>query len=80
MSYKRKTKDVWEIQGLYNSSWETVTTEETRKDAISQLLCYDENEPQFPHRIRKTRTPISEKNEVKKNGTIQSTLQLPPDI
>lgn len=45
----------FEIQGYYSDGcgWETVTTEATMEEAREMLHCYDINEPQFPHRIRK---------------------------
>jgi hypothetical protein len=61
--YKRKTVDEWEIQGLYSGQWETVTTEESRKDAKEQLKCYRENEPGTAFRSVKKRVKIQEKGE-----------------
>lgn len=58
MAYKRKTKDVYEIQGFYAGEWETVTEEETWKEAKVQLKCYNENERMYPHRIKKRRERI----------------------
>lgn len=55
MAYQRKTRDVWEVQGFYYGEWESLTTEETRSEAIAQKKCYDENEREFPHRIKKVR-------------------------
>ena len=57
MAYERKTVDVWEIQGNYGFFWETLCCETTRKDAKAQLRCYNENEPQYAHRIRYRRVP-----------------------
>lgn len=55
--YKRKTHDEYEIQSWYQVyGWETVTTEETYKEAIIQLRCYRENEPETPHKIVKRRS------------------------
>lgn len=53
--YNRKTVDEYEIQGNYGQGWECVTTEETRQTAKDQRKCYDQNEPQYPHRIVKKR-------------------------
>lgn len=53
--YKRKTVDEYEIQGLYEGSWEMVTTEATMKEARQQLKCYQENEKNTLHRIVKKR-------------------------
>lgn len=59
--YKRKTRDRWAIQGYYASDygWENLTIEESAKDAKETLRCYDENEPNVPHRIRKFRERIA---------------------
>ena len=43
----------YEIQGKYGRGWELLTTEETREEAKEMLRCYDDNEPQVQHRIRK---------------------------
>jgi hypothetical protein len=56
--YKRKTKDVYIIQGWYSAyGWEDLTEEETWKGARGQLKCYNENEP-LPHRIVKRREKL----------------------
>lgn len=46
----------YEVQGNYGQGWERLTTEESRADAIAQRKCYDVNEPQYPHRIRRVTT------------------------
>ena len=60
MAYKRRTKDVWEIQVRYGPEYgyECVTTEDTLVEAMEQLKCYQENEPQYPSRIVKKRVRI----------------------
>lgn len=54
----------WVVQGLYKDThveviadddWETLTYEETKADALAMARCYDENEPNIPHRIRPDR-------------------------
>lgn len=55
MAYQRKTKDVFDIQGDYGCGWETVCEEETLADAWKQLHCYNKNETQYLHRIKKRR-------------------------
>ena len=60
MAYKRKTRDVFEIQGNYGCGWETLLEEETLSDAKTQLRCYNENEANYPHRIKRHREKISE--------------------
>ena len=58
MAYKRKTYDEWEIQGDYGQGYERVTTEATRMEALSQLRCYQTNEPMYSFRIKKKRVKI----------------------
>ena len=53
--YVRKTHDEWHTQGNYGCGWETVTIDENREDAEQMLRDYNENEPMYPHRIRKVR-------------------------
>ena len=60
MTYKRKTIDEYEIQGLYFGEQECVTVEETFKDAKEMVKCYRENEVGTPFRIKKKRIPIEE--------------------
>lgn len=55
MAYIRKTHDEWEVQGLYSGEWETLFTEETREAAAQQKKCYDENEKNVLHRVKKVR-------------------------
>ena len=58
MAYQRKTRDEWEVQGYYGYGWERVTTEESLSNAKEMRRCYDENEPQYLHRIVKKRVRI----------------------
>lgn len=51
----QKKNEEWEVQGDYGSGWETVSIEENEPDAEEMLACYNENEPQYPHRKIKTR-------------------------
>ena len=59
--YIRKTIDEWHTQGYYFGTWETVTIDDNKKDAYAMLRCYNENEPNFLHRVKKVRV----KKEVK---------------
>lgn len=43
MSYKRKTKDRWDIETNYGYGWETENSEYTREDARRSLREYREN-------------------------------------
>lgn len=60
MAYKRKTQDVWEIQGNYGygHGWECVTSETSYSEAIQRLKEYRENEQGVPFRIIKKRERI----------------------
>lgn len=55
--YKRKTKDVYEIQSNCGYGWDCETTEENWKDAKAQLKCYIEN-VNYPVRIVKKRKKL----------------------
>lgn len=59
MAYKRKTRDVFEIQGDYGNGYEYICEEETLREAKKTLAEYDENELQYPHRIRRKRERIA---------------------
>jgi len=52
MAYTRRTQDEWVIYGNYGYGWEELTTESSYSEAKSQLRCYNENEPNIPHRLR----------------------------
>lgn len=58
MTYKRKTKDEFEVQGLYHLGWECLCTEDTLKEARQRRKEYRENE-RGSYRIVKRRTPIT---------------------
>lgn len=55
MAYQRKTRDEYHTQGNYGCGWETVTIDETYAEAKQMYRDYEENEPQYPHRIIKKR-------------------------
>ena len=57
MSYTRKTRDVYKVEGYYCGEWCELTTEDNRTGAVETCKCYDENE-RAPHRIRKCRVYI----------------------
>jgi hypothetical protein len=59
MAYKRKTKDEFTIQGNYGYGWEDVTAEDTHKEARLRLKEYNDNEPQYQHRIIQHRVRIA---------------------
>lgn len=52
MTYKRKTRDTWEIQGYYSGQygWECVYTATSFSEAKSIVKDYRNNEP-YPFRI-----------------------------
>lgn len=43
----------WDVQGKYAEGWETLTTEDTKQEASDTKRLYDQEEPEFPHRIRR---------------------------
>jgi len=51
MSYKRKTRDTWQLHINYGQGWEHETTEDSWQAAKAQSRCYAENCPQYPRRI-----------------------------
>lgn len=60
MARKRKTRDVFEVQGNYGHGhgFECVTAEEDYFEAKARLREYRENEPGVPFRIRVKRERI----------------------
>jgi hypothetical protein len=52
--YKRKTIDIYTVQGLYSGNWEDETSEPTRREAIERLKEYRLNMPEYAHRLIKT--------------------------
>jgi hypothetical protein len=58
MTYQRKTRDVFTVQGFYFGTWEDETSENTRREAIERLKEYRENMPEYAHRLIKTREKI----------------------
>lgn len=58
MKYIRKTVDEYHIQGFYFGQWETVTIDETLKDARQMLKDYRDNERNTCFRIIKKRERI----------------------
>lgn len=51
--YIRKTYDEWHTQGNYGCGWETVTIDDNYADAKQMLRDYNDNEPRYPHRMKK---------------------------
>ena len=60
MTYTRKTRDEYEVQGYFGYGWEMVTTEDTWKGAKSQRQCYRDNDSKHIYRIIKKRVRIIE--------------------
>lgn len=60
--YVRKTHDEWHTQGDYGCGWETVTIDDNKADAMQMLRDYNENEPQYPHRLIKRRVRNEERS------------------
>lgn len=58
MSYKRKTTDLWIVQGYYpGTGWEDLTASYSRKEMRDDLKAYRENAP-GTYRLIKTREKI----------------------
>ena len=55
--YVRKTHDEWHVQGYYcqEIGWESVSIDRTYEEGKQMLKDYNENEPQYPHRLIKKR-------------------------
>ncbi len=58
MAYTRKTRDEYNIEGLYCHGWEVVCCEDTRREARERLREYRENEPGMAFRIKKARVKL----------------------
>ena len=58
MSYVRKTRNIWAIQGQYEGAWEAVSHYETRKEAQGDLCAYREGEPRISFRLKTLREAI----------------------
>ena len=61
-----KVKDEWYIQGYYSKEygWEEVSAYDNIKEAKDDLKAYRENQPEYPHRLRKRRIKIENQNNV----------------
>ena len=58
MSYVRKTRDIWAIQGQYEGAWEAVSHYGTRKEAQGDLRLYRTEEPRTSFRLKTLREAI----------------------
>lgn len=58
MAYKRKTKDVFIVQGLYCGEWSDEVAEYTWKAARETIKEYRDNCPGTSFRIKATREKI----------------------
>ena len=56
--YKRKTRDVYSIDGLYYGVWSLECNEYSYHEARETIKCYLENMPGVVFRIRKHREKI----------------------
>lgn len=59
MTYKRKTKDEYHLEGLWEGQWGYIMAFDTYVEAQREKKCYMENDPR-PYRIRKHLIPIEE--------------------
>lgn len=62
MAYKRKTRDVWNIEANYGygHGWEVEYSEYSFREAKERIKEYRENCPQYPVRIIKKRERIED--------------------
>ena len=60
MAYKRKTKDEYEILGLWYGTWELETCEDSILEAKKRLKEYRENQPEVSHKMVIKRIKIKE--------------------
>lgn len=58
MSYKRKTRDTWQLLSNYGYGWDFLANYESKKDALIDLKAYYENETGAAHKIIKKRMKI----------------------
>lgn len=58
MSYKRKTRDYWDIEIWTDIEWERVNSEDTWRDTRRSLKEHRENDPSHNYRIVKRRERI----------------------
>ena len=56
--YKRKTKDVWILEGNFGYGWEEMIEYNNRKEAYDDLKSYIDNDKKYDYRIRVTREKI----------------------
>lgn len=56
--YKRKTKDEFQVQGLYGFSWKRVACEDTLEEAKQRLREYGENETDTCFKIVKVKVKL----------------------
>lgn len=45
MTYKRKTRDIWELHGDYGQGYECLTAEYSRREILQRKKEYRENAP-----------------------------------
>ena len=57
MVYKRKTRDEYQLWGMYEGKWEYITGEDTNKEAYKRFMEYNKNEG-GRYTIRKRRIKI----------------------
>jgi hypothetical protein len=62
MPYKRKTEDVYEVQGNYGygHGWEYLCGEKSRREANQRLKEYRENENVGSHRVVRRRWKVKQ--------------------
>ena len=56
--YVRKTRDIYVLLGDYGYGWDEILIESTKKDILARLKEYQENEPNYLHKIKKKRVKL----------------------
>lgn len=56
----RKTRTAWIVESDYGKGWEETVEGEDRADALRLLLEYRQNQPEYPHVVRKVRFPVEQ--------------------
>jgi hypothetical protein len=61
MSYKRKTRDEWQLHVNYGQGWEHEISEDSFREARDRRREYRENCPEYPVRLLCKRVRIESK-------------------
>ena len=65
------------VQGYYARRWEDVDSYDNRYDAIQSRKNYDENEPQYPHRVIARRIKANRRRGLRRNPETTKARPIP---